>query len=104
MCIGVPGQIHAIDGNQARVEVCGILRDVDLTLVGSTDETGASRLGQWVLVHVGFAMSIINEAEARDTLDAFRICSTWSRTSGHCCTARSGKPCATLMNIARLSR
>ena len=62
MCIGVPGQIHAIDGNQARVEVCGILRDVDLTLVGSTDETGASRLGQWVLVHVGFAMSIINEA------------------------------------------
>ena len=64
MCIGVPGQIHAIDGNQARVEVCGILRDVDLTLVGSTDETGASRLGQWVLVHVGFAMSIINEAES----------------------------------------
>ena len=44
----------------------------DLTLVGSTDETGASRLGQWVLVHVGFAMSIINEAEARDTLDALQ--------------------------------
>ena len=72
MCIGVPGQIQAIDGNQARVEVCGILRDVDLTLVGSTDETGASRLGQWVLVHVGFAMSVINEAEARDTLDALQ--------------------------------
>ena len=53
MCIGVPGQIHSLDGNQAKVEVCGILRDVDLTLVGSTDETGASRLGQWVLVHVG---------------------------------------------------
>ncbi len=53
MCIGVPGQIHSIDGNQAKVEVCGILRDVDLTLVGSHDETGASRLGQWVLVHVG---------------------------------------------------
>ncbi|AOP88187.1 HypC/HybG/HupF family hydrogenase formation chaperone [Enterobacter kobei] len=72
MCIGVPGQIQAIDGNQARVEVCGILRDVDLTLVGCTDETGASRLGQWVLVHVGFAMSVINEAEARDTLDALQ--------------------------------
>ena len=64
MCIGVPGQIHSLNGNQAKVEVCGILRDVDLTLVGSTDETGASRLGQWVLVHVGFAMSVINEAEA----------------------------------------
>jgi hydrogenase expression/formation protein HypC len=72
MCIGVPGQIHTIDGSQAKVEVCGILRDVDLTLVGSSDETGASRLGQWVLVHVGFAMSVINEAEARDTLDALQ--------------------------------
>ncbi|MGH0046366.1 HypC/HybG/HupF family hydrogenase formation chaperone [Enterobacter cloacae] len=72
MCIGVPRQIHSIDGNQAKVEVCGILRDVDLTLVGSTDETGVSRLGQWVLVHVGFAMSVINEAEARDTLDALQ--------------------------------
>ncbi|MEH0887752.1 HypC/HybG/HupF family hydrogenase formation chaperone [Enterobacter sp. UNJFSC 003] len=72
MCIGVPAQIHSIDGNQAKVEVCGILRDVDLTLVGSTDEAGASRLGQWVLVHVGFAMSVINEAEARDTLDALQ--------------------------------
>lgn len=72
MCIGVPGQIHSIDEYQAKVEVCGILRDVDLTLVGSTDETGVSRLGQWVLVHVGFAMSVINEAEARDTLDALQ--------------------------------
>ncbi|WP_253382367.1 HypC/HybG/HupF family hydrogenase formation chaperone [unidentified bacterial endosymbiont] len=72
MCIGVPGQIQSIDGNQAKVEVCGIVRDVDLTLVGSADETGASRLGQWVLVHVGFAMSVINEAEARDTLDALQ--------------------------------
>ncbi|MDF3008936.1 MAG: hypC, partial [Enterobacter kobei] len=46
MCIGVPGQISAIDGVQAKVDVCGIQRDVDLTLVGSTDETGQSRLGQ----------------------------------------------------------
>jgi len=36
MCIGVPGKITAIaDGMQARVEVCGVLRDVDLTLVGA---------------------------------------------------------------------
>ena len=70
MCIGVPGQIHSLVGLQAKVDVCGILRDVDLTLVGDRDETGASRLGQWVLVHVGFAMSIINEEEARDTLAA----------------------------------
>ena len=72
MCIGIPGQICAIDGNLAKVEVCGIQREVDLTLVGSVDERGQPRLGQWVLVHVGFAMSIINEAEARDTLEALQ--------------------------------
>ena len=33
MCIGIPGQICAIDGNLAKVEVCGIQREVDLTLV-----------------------------------------------------------------------
>jgi len=72
MCIGVPGRIRSIEGNQAKVDVCGVLRDVDLTLVGDRDESGASRLGQWVLVHVGFAMSVINEAEARDTLEALQ--------------------------------
>ena len=40
MCIGIPGQICAIDGNLAKVEVCGIQREVDLTLVGSVDEQG----------------------------------------------------------------
>ncbi|CAM6964302.1 HypC/HybG/HupF family hydrogenase formation chaperone [Leclercia adecarboxylata] len=73
MCIGVPGKISAIvDGMQAKVEVCGVLRDVDLTLVGACDENGNSRLGQWVLVHVGFAMSVINEEEALDTLAALQ--------------------------------
>ena len=70
MCIGIPGQICAIDGVLAKVEVCGIQRD--LTLVGAVDEQGQPRLGQWVLVHVGFAMSVINEAEARDTLEALQ--------------------------------
>lgn len=42
MCIGIPGQICAIDGNLAKVEVCGIQREVDLTLVGAVDD-GASR-------------------------------------------------------------
>ena len=50
MCIGIPGQICAIDGNLAKVEVCGIQREVDLTLVGAVDDRGQPRLGQWVLV------------------------------------------------------
>lgn len=73
MCIGVPGKISVIvDGMQAKADVCGVLRDVDLTLVGSVDEHGHSRVGQWVLVHVGFAMSVINEEEALDTLAALQ--------------------------------
>jgi hydrogenase expression/formation protein HypC len=72
MCIGVPGQICAINGNQAKVDVCGVQRDVDLTLVGAADEQGNPRLGQWVLVHVGFAMSVIDEHEARETLAALQ--------------------------------
>lgn len=67
MCIGIPGQIVELlaDGS-GKVDVCGVQRDVNLALVGDVG------IGQWVLVHVGFAMSIINEEEARDTLDALQ--------------------------------
>ncbi len=64
MCIGIPGHC-AIDGVLAKVEVCGIQRDVDLTLVGAVDEQGQPRLGQWVLVHVGFAMSVTRSRSPR---------------------------------------
>ncbi|MDF7662102.1 HypC/HybG/HupF family hydrogenase formation chaperone [Erwiniaceae bacterium L1_54_6] len=67
MCIGIPGQIVAREADgSARVDVCGVQRDVNLALVGEAS------VGQWVLVHVGFAMSVIDEAEARDTLDALQ--------------------------------
>ncbi|WP_312979808.1 HypC/HybG/HupF family hydrogenase formation chaperone [Atlantibacter sp.] len=71
MCIGIPGQIREIGpGNSGLIDVSGARRDVDLTLVGTHDEHGNSRVGQWVLVHVGFAMSVIDEQEARETLEA----------------------------------
>ena len=60
MCIGVPGQVLAVgeDIHQlAQVEVCGIKRDVNIALI--CEGNPADLLGQWVLVHVGFAMSII---------------------------------------------
>jgi Ni2+-binding GTPase involved in maturation of urease and hydrogenase len=49
MCIGIPGQICAIDGNLAKVEVCGIQREVDLTLVGAVDDRASrvSASGCW---------------------------------------------------------
>ncbi len=71
MCIGVPCKITAIDPNQptkATAEVNGIQRDVDISLVSSENEQ--SLVGQWVLVHVGFAMSLLDEEEAEQTLAA----------------------------------
>ncbi|SCC48676.1 hydrogenase maturation factor HybG [Kosakonia oryziphila] len=73
MCIGVPGQVVAVgeDFHQlAQVDVCGVRRDVNIALV--CEESPRQLLGQWVLVHVGFAMSIIDEQEALVTLAALR--------------------------------
>ncbi|APG19910.1 hydrogenase 2 accessory protein HypG [Kosakonia radicincitans DSM 16656] len=73
MCIGVPGQVVAVgeDFHQlAQVDVCGVRRDVNIALV--CEESPQQLLGQWVLVHVGFAMSIIDEQEALATLAALR--------------------------------
>nr|WP_314263164.1 hydrogenase maturation factor HybG [uncultured Moellerella sp.] len=71
MCLGVPGEIVTVGesaNDNAQVEVCGVKRDVNIALVCEGDPQ--SMLGKWVLVHVGFAMCIIDEEEARDTLEA----------------------------------
>ena len=71
MCLGIPGEIVELprDGTDiAKVEVVGVRRAVN---VGLLDEERL-RLGDWVLVHVGFAMSKIDEAEAAATLELLR--------------------------------
>jgi hydrogenase expression/formation protein HypC len=63
MCLAIPGKIVEMfpaDPPSATVEVAGVRRRVELGLLG---EDGAS-LGDWVLIHVGFAMSKISEADA----------------------------------------
>ncbi|MFM2486889.1 HypC/HybG/HupF family hydrogenase formation chaperone [Celerinatantimonas yamalensis] len=78
MCIGIPAQIIQWDKCQphlANVAVGGAVREVDLSLIGALDEQGHSRVGQWVLVHVGFAMSILDEQEAQQTLAALQAMS-----------------------------
>ena len=67
MCLGIPGEIVELlpdRGDLATVEVAGVRRPISLGLLGP----GAVRPGDWVLVHVGFAMSKIDEAEAAATL------------------------------------
>ncbi|WP_392561031.1 HypC/HybG/HupF family hydrogenase formation chaperone [Orbus sturtevantii] len=69
MCIGIPCQIVSIDNhapNIAIAEVNGIGRQIDISLVANSNNP--ITVGQWVLVHVGFAMSILDEDEAKHTL------------------------------------
>jgi hydrogenase expression/formation protein HypC len=66
MCLGIPAEIKEVLGdNLARVDVNGVQRDVSVALVA--DE--GLQPGDWVLVHVGFALNKIDAAEAAMTLD-----------------------------------
>jgi hydrogenase expression/formation protein HypC len=65
MCLAIPGQVVAVvdeDLRLATVEVAGVRRTIN---IGLFDDVG---VGDWVLVHVGFAISVIDEAEAAATL------------------------------------
>jgi hydrogenase expression/formation protein HypC len=73
MCLGIPGQIVGIT-DEARLtalaEIAGVRREVSVACVA---EVPLSELiGAWVLIHVGFAMARIDEAEAAATLEALR--------------------------------
>jgi len=71
MCLGIPGRIVAIadaDALLATVDVSGVRRDVDVTCVAEPGAPLEDLLGRWTLVHVGFAMSLIDEEEAKATL------------------------------------
>jgi hydrogenase expression/formation protein HypC len=71
MCLGIPGQIVAVtdEGRQmALADVSGVRREVSVACVA--DGPVAGLIGSWVLIHVGFAMALIDEDEARKTLEA----------------------------------
>lgn len=71
MCLGIPGRIVAItdaDAMMATVDVSGVRRSVDVTCVAPKDAPLEELVGRWTLVHVGFAMSLIDEEEAKATL------------------------------------
>jgi hydrogenase expression/formation protein HypC len=68
MCLAIPGQVVELVDEQnrlAKVEVAGVRRNVN---IGLLDEEGGAGPGDWVLIHVGFAMSRVDEEEAQATL------------------------------------
>jgi hydrogenase expression/formation protein HypC len=67
MCLGIPGRIIDLPADRpeiARVEVDGRLRDVNVMLLEDADP----QPGDWVLIHLGFALQTMTEAEAAETL------------------------------------
>jgi hydrogenase expression/formation protein HypC len=71
MCVGIPGRIVRIDdaaNNLATVDVSGVKRSVNIACIVDEAHPVESCVGDWVLLHVGFAMSRIDEAEAAATL------------------------------------
>ena len=76
MCLGIPGKIIAITSHVnklATVEVLGVRREVNIACIVNEVHPVDSCVGDWVLVHVGFAMSRIDETEARLTLDVLHM-------------------------------
>jgi len=72
MCLGIPGRIVEIvdAGNKLGVvEVGGIRRQVNLACVVDEAHPADGCVGDWVIVHVGFAMSRIDERQAAETLE-----------------------------------
>ena len=71
MCLGVPGQIVEIVDSElliAVADVAGVRRKVNITCIVNDDHSADDCIGDWVLIHVGFAMARIDEAEAAETL------------------------------------
>lgn len=75
MCLGIPGQIVEITDESrlmAMADVSGVRREVSIAPVLPASGNPAEVLGEWALIHVGFAMALIDEDEAAKTLDALR--------------------------------
>ncbi len=66
MCLAVPARILAIDGQEAEIDLSGVQRRISIAL------TPEARVGDYVLVHTGFSIHVVDEEEAQKTLDLFR--------------------------------
>ncbi|MCL2396051.1 MAG: HypC/HybG/HupF family hydrogenase formation chaperone [Acidimicrobiaceae bacterium] len=72
MCLGIPGQVvEFVDTNDqlARVDVAGVRRLINIGLL----EDEGLQVGDWVLIHVGFAMSKIDEEQANEALASLKL-------------------------------
>lgn len=72
MCLGIPGRIVEISSEQEKlavVDVGGVRRTVNIACIVDERHPPESCVGEWVLVHVGFAMSRVDPEEAQRTIE-----------------------------------
>ena len=62
MCLAVPGKIIEISGSTARVDIEGTIREANISLLPGV------KVGEYVIVHAGFAMEKYDEEDAKETL------------------------------------
>ena len=65
MCLAVPAEIKSIEGTSAEVDFGGVIRSVNLSLV-------SAKVGDYVIVHAGYAIEVLDKEEAEKTLELFR--------------------------------
>ncbi|MEW6441146.1 MAG: HypC/HybG/HupF family hydrogenase formation chaperone [bacterium] len=65
MCLAVPTKIIRIEGEEAEAEIGGVRRRVSIAF------TPEARVGDYVLIHAGFAISVLDEQDARESLELF---------------------------------
>ena len=66
MCLAVPARITEIDGTRAMVDMAGVVREASLMMLPG------ARVGDYVILHAGFAIESLDEQEALRTLEVFR--------------------------------
>ena len=66
MCLAIPAKILSVDGTAAHCEMSGVTKDIDISL------TPEAKAGDWDIVHVGFALQVIDAQKAAATLAAMQ--------------------------------
>ena len=65
MCLAIPALVKSIEGNEAEAEIGGMSRKISIIL------TPEATVGDYVLLHTGYAINVIDEEEAEETLKLF---------------------------------
>ncbi|WRC34985.1 HypC/HybG/HupF family hydrogenase formation chaperone [Helicobacter pylori] len=67
MCLAIPSKVIAINGNVALLETLGVQREASLDLMGES-----VKVGDYVLLHIGYVMSKIDEKEALESIELYQ--------------------------------